>query len=119
MSYLYLLQVILDWVVGCANHNKDLSDGECGDIQHLIDRANMAHESRETTLHSKVFCCYILCIVKQTVQEFLFLCANRLKTAELLLSLQERRCPSRKSLFLRRKAKVFTVGSFTTLVLRK
>ena len=105
MSYLYLLQVILDWVVGCANHNKDLSDGECGDIQHLIDRANMAHESRETTLHSKVFCYYILCILSSKLfKNFVFVC-EQIEDCKAVVELARKEMSKPKKSIFEKKGK--------------
>ena len=33
--------VLVDWVIGCAAHNKDLSDGECGLFKNSITRVNL------------------------------------------------------------------------------
>ena len=36
--------VYADWVIGCAAHNKDLSDGECGACKHCIDGVNLTYD---------------------------------------------------------------------------
>ena len=36
-----MISVIVDWVIGCAAHNKDLSDGECGIFKHLVGALNL------------------------------------------------------------------------------
>ena len=39
--------ITYDWVVGCAHHNKDLSDGECGALKHLVDRVNLEFNAND------------------------------------------------------------------------
>ena len=43
-----------DYVIGCANHNKDLSDGECGLCKNCINRVNVEHNAGDMDRRRKI-----------------------------------------------------------------
>ena len=57
--------VKMDYVIGCAYHNKDLSDGECGAVKHEVDTVNLEYdkhtEGRDTRIESVVAALQHLC----------------------------------------------------------
>ena len=36
--------ILADWVIGCAAHNKDVSDGECGHAKNSVNAVNLEYD---------------------------------------------------------------------------
>ena len=46
--------VTIDYIIGCAAHNKDLSDGECGLCKNCINRVNAEHLATDLGRQQKI-----------------------------------------------------------------
>ena len=58
-------RILCDWVIGCAAHNKDLSDGEMGVLKNIVNRVNLeflaSDESRQDVIDTVVKAVEYLC----------------------------------------------------------
>ena len=49
-------KILCDWVIGCAAHGKDTSDGECGQCKYCINKVNLEFDpsSEDTSRHVSI-----------------------------------------------------------------